>query len=103
MYCRYHEMSGQPLDLAQPTTNLFGIGAGLFSAAATSVSPTLSDLVDTGSQAVRFAFRFGVHIYQTSESLEATDKVNAPWSFVIPRISRKVVQKEIDRYNVEMV
>lgn len=80
-----------------------GLGIGLLSAAATSISPTLTDLAGAGAYVVRAAFRLGIHVYQISEQLEATDTDGNPWAFVVPGLTADVVQTELDRYNDQTV
>lgn len=92
-----------PYEFSKETTTLAGLGTGLLSAAATSVSPTLADLACAGAHIVRAAFRLGIHVYKVSEQLEAPDMDGNPWAFVVPGLTADAVQTELDRYNDQTV
>lgn len=82
---------------------MFGLGVGLLSAAAASVSLNVADLAIAGAHIVRASFRLGIHVYNISEQLEAPDGDGNPWAFVIPGLTAEVVQAELDRYNRDTV
>lgn len=82
---------------------LFGLGTGLLSAAAASVSPNIADLAVAGTHIVRASFRLGIHEYNISEQLEAPDADGNPWAFVIPGLTAEAVQAELNQYNRDTV
>ncbi|KAK1965638.1 beta-ketoacyl synthase domain-containing protein [Colletotrichum sublineola] len=103
MLIGHHEISSTPYEFGpRSVSTLAGLGIGLLSAAAVSAAPHLATLASTGAQAVRVAFRLGIHVYDTSEQLEPqqTD-AGDPWAFVVPGLSAEDVQTELDGYNVK--
>ncbi|KAF2993492.1 putative PKS-like protein biosynthetic cluster [Curvularia kusanoi] len=98
MILGHHEVEQVPYQFDQNTT-LFGLGVGLLSAAAASVSLNVADLAIAGAHIVRASFRLGIHVYNISEQLEAPNGDGHPWAFVIPGLTAEVVQAELDRYN----
>jgi monodictyphenone polyketide synthase len=79
-------------------TSLSALGVGLFSAAAVSLSPTLRFMPLAGADAVRLAFRMGIHVQSVSENLESRDdsEKSESWAYVIHNASQADVQKELD-------
>ncbi|TKW55861.1 Conidial yellow pigment biosynthesis polyketide synthase [Colletotrichum tanaceti] len=106
MLIGHHEISSTPFEFgprsAPGPPTLAGLGVGLLSAAAVAAAPDLATLGSTGAQAVRVAFRLGIHVYDTSEQLEPpqTD-AGDPWAFVVPGLSADDVQAELDEYNAK--
>ncbi|KAL8281761.1 hypothetical protein RB597_009465 [Gaeumannomyces tritici] len=100
----HHEATDQPYhsqDSAPPC--LVGVSIGLFSAAAVAVSPTLTDLVSCGAEAVRMAFVFCRHVGRVSQLLETaiptTPGRSPSWASVIIGLPADVVQAELDLFN----
>ncbi|OHE95043.1 beta-ketoacyl synthase domain-containing protein [Colletotrichum orchidophilum] len=103
MLIGHHEIKSTPYEFGpRSAPTLAGLGVGLLSAAAVSAAPDLAKLGSTGAQAVRVAFRLGIHVYDTSEQLEPpqTD-AGDPWAFVVPGLSAEDVQAELDGYNAK--
>ncbi|KAJ5323477.1 Type I Iterative PKS [Penicillium atrosanguineum] len=84
-------------------TTLTGLSIGLLSAAAVSVSTSISDLTYYGVESVRVAFRMGVHVEHVSQSLEAREPDGPPesWAYVVAGVTSDVIQGELDRFNQE--
>lgn len=79
-------------------TRLAGLGVGLLASTAVSLSSTMSDLPLAGADAVRLAFRMGVHVQSISENLEARDLSRSPdsWAYVVYNVDSVGVQEELD-------
>ncbi|EED13801.1 polyketide synthase, putative [Talaromyces stipitatus ATCC 10500] len=96
-YIGYAENS--PEELTDfPNLNLAGLGIGLLASTAVSLSSTLADLPLAGADAVRLAFRLGIHVLDVSENLEARDLSESPdtWAYVVHNIDPDIVRKELD-------
>ncbi|KAE8357832.1 hypothetical protein BDV27DRAFT_169999 [Aspergillus caelatus] len=81
---------------------LVGISVGLFSAAAVAVSESLSDLVSYGTESVRTAFAFCVHVQRVSQTLETTvteQATSASWATVVIGVPADTIREELDRFN----
>lgn len=86
---------------------LAALGVGLFSAAAVSLCKNAADLLFFGAQAVRIAFRLGVHVTAVSRQLEACGIANeesdsdarSPWAYVVTNVDPVEVQAELDVFN----
>lgn len=78
--------------------NLAGLGIGLLASTAVSLSSTLADLPLAGGDAVRLAFRLGIHVLGVSENLEARDLSETPdtWAYVVHNVDSDATQKELD-------
>ncbi|ROT34557.1 putative polyketide synthase [Sodiomyces alkalinus F11] len=91
-----------PADLRDASASgLCGLGVGLLSSTAVSLSPTVCELAVAGADAVRLAFRLGIHVIGVSENLEARDMSEKPdtWAYVVHRIDPAEVQNELDSIN----
>ena len=79
-------------------TCLAGLGIGLLASAAVSLSLTLADLPLAGADAVRLAFRMGIHVQGVSENLEARELSESPdtWAYVVHTVDPAAAQKELD-------
>ncbi|KAF2178414.1 putative polyketide synthase [Zopfia rhizophila CBS 207.26] len=86
----------EPNDLAN--TCLAGLGTGLLASTAVSLSSTLADLPLAGGDAVRLAFRMGIHVQGVSENLEARELSESPdtWAYVVHNVDPAAAQKELD-------
>src|SRR4051794_20602207 len=69
-------------------TCLAGLGTGLLASTAVSLSSTLADLPLAGADAVRLAFRMGIHVQGVSENLEARELSESPdtWAYVVHNV-----------------
>ncbi|EME79056.1 uncharacterized protein MYCFIDRAFT_34361 [Pseudocercospora fijiensis CIRAD86] len=78
--------------------SLAGLGIGLLASTAISLSTEQADLPLAGADAVRLAFRMGVHVFGVSENLEARDLSEKPetWACVVHNVDPAVAQKELD-------
>ncbi|SLM39055.1 polyketide synthase [Lasallia pustulata] len=79
-------------------TCLAGLGIGLLASTAVSLSSTLADLPLAGADAVRLAFRMGIHVQDVSENLEARELSESPdtWAYVVHNVDPAAAQKELD-------
>ncbi|KAG5927477.1 hypothetical protein E4U53_002862, partial [Claviceps sorghi] len=79
-------------------TALTGLGLGLLSSTAVSLSPTLAQLPLAGADAVRLALRLQVHVLGISEMLEARDAAAKPasWAYVVQNMDAASAQQELD-------
>jgi hypothetical protein len=70
-------------------------------AAAISVSSSLSDLSRAGVESARVAFRIAVHVEKVSRLIECRAEDEAPesWAYVVTGLSEQEVRKEVDQYN----
>jgi hypothetical protein len=95
---RYFEEHVAEFDFDPVGTCLAGLGIGLLATTAISLSPTVADIPDPGAEAVRVAFRLGVHVDQVSQHLEPRNESDTPgsWACVIPDVSPADIQKELD-------
>lgn len=75
------------------------LGVGLLSAAAVSLANDIVDLPRYGADAVRIAFRMGVHVQSISQQLETLDvaaEQRDTWAYVVHKIQPEEAQKELD-------
>jgi hypothetical protein len=86
---------------------LAGLGTGLLSTAAISLSPTLNDLPLAGAEVVRIAFRLGILVHRVSEHLQPhTPTESGPgdsWAYVVPNVAATRVQLELDAIHTKEV
>lgn len=77
---------------------LAGLGIGLLASTAVSLSSTVAELPLAGADAVRLAFRMGIHVQGVSESLEARDPAETPdtWAYVVHNVNPDTAQRELD-------
>ncbi|KAG5980256.1 Type I Iterative PKS [Claviceps digitariae] len=82
------------------STSIAGLGIGVLSSTAVSLSPTLANLPQVGADAVRLAFRLGVHVLGISETLEARDLTAQPasWAYVVQNVDEATAQQELDLF-----
>jgi hypothetical protein len=99
---RYYENGSETeLDIAYSVdTVLAGLGTGLLSTAAVSLSPTLADVPLAGAEVIRIAFRLGVLVDSVSQNLQPRQISEAgpgeSWAHVIPDVTADEVQRELD-------
>lgn len=74
-------------------------------AAAISVSSSLSDLSRAGVESARVAFRIAVHVERVSRLIEprADDEQPQSWAYVVTGLGEKEVQEEVDNFNASTV
>lgn len=79
-------------------TSLAALGVGLLSSTAVSLSSTIADLPRAGADAVRLAFRMGIHVQGVSENLEARELSESPdtWAYVVYNVDPIAAKKELD-------
>ncbi|XPT01936.1 Non-reducing polyketide synthase PKS8-1 [Ascochyta lentis] len=87
------------LDLGD--TSITGLGIGLLASTALALSPELGQLPLAGANAVRLAFRMGVHVTSVAEDLESRDLSEKPdtWAYVIHDVDPEAVQSQLDNAN----
>ncbi|TVY39235.1 Atrochrysone carboxylic acid synthase [Lachnellula occidentalis] len=100
-FCRYYETgSEEEVDSYTVDTCLAGLGTGLLTPAAISLSPTLADVPLAGAEVIRIAFRLGVLVDAVSQNLQPRQISEAgpgdSWAYVIPDVTVDEVQKELD-------
>lgn len=76
---------------------------GLLASTAISLAPTIADLPSSGAEAVRLAFRLGIHVQGVSENLEPRDLSEAPytWAYVVHNVGQEVVQNELNAMHAQ--
>lgn len=99
--CRsyYENESTEDFDFRDADACLAGLGTGLLSTAAISVSPTLGDVPLAGAEVIRIAFRLGVLVDEVSQNLERRSVHGGPsdsWAYVVPDAVASEVQTELD-------
>ncbi|KAL5041470.1 hypothetical protein BDW71DRAFT_217836 [Aspergillus fruticulosus] len=97
-YIGYAEKHPEELLTNFSNTSLAGLGIGLLASTAVSLSSTLADLPRAGADAVRLAFRLGIHVQGVSANLEARELSERPdtWAYVVHNIDPDAAQKELD-------
>lgn len=96
---RYFENHGER---STADASLAGLGIGLLAATAVALSSTVADLPLAGADAVRVAFRMGIHVQRVSENLQARDVSQSPdaWAYVVNNVDHSAVQEELDAIHV---
>ncbi|PHH89547.1 hypothetical protein CDD83_5806 [Cordyceps sp. RAO-2017] len=96
-YIGYAEHSAGELDDFSNTC-LAGLGIGLLASTAVALSKTTAGLPLAGADAVRLAFRLGVHVKNVSENLETGEASERPdtWAYVVHDADLDTVRKELD-------
>lgn len=74
------------------------MGVGLLASTAVALSPSPVDLPLAGADAVRLAFRMGIHVQSISENLEARKLNDKPdtWAYVVHNVDPDAAQQELD-------
>ncbi|CAO2648474.1 Nn.00g077410.m01.CDS01 [Neocucurbitaria sp. VM-36] len=80
------------------STSVAGLGVGLLASTVVALAPTPADLPLAGADAIRLAFRMGIHVQGVSENLEARDLSGEPetWAYVVHNVDHAAAQKELD-------
>lgn len=88
-------------------TCLAGLGTGLLSTAAVSLSSTLTDMSLAGAEVIRLAFRLGVLVDEVSQNLQPRQILEAgpgdSWAYVVPDVTAGEVQRELDAIHTSEV
>ncbi len=104
---RYHESTfEETYDYHQADACLAGLGTGLLSTAAVSLSPTLADIPLAGAEVIRIAFRLGVLVDEVSRNLQPRSvdwSHGDSWAYVVQDSAEEVVQSELDAIQVAEV
>ncbi|KAJ5761815.1 Acyl transferase/acyl hydrolase/lysophospholipase [Penicillium nucicola] len=97
-YIGYAEKHPRELLTDFSNASLAGLGIGLLASTAVSLSSTLADLPRAGADAVRLAFRLGIHVQGVSANLEARELSERPdtWAYVVHGVDPDAAQKELD-------
>jgi hypothetical protein len=103
-YRSYESGFEDKYDLRSIDGCLAGLGTGLLSTVALSLSPDLADLPLIGAEVIRVAFRLGVLVDEISQNLQArSGSAEAgpgdSWAYVVPDVAADEVQNEIDMYH----
>nr|A0A4P8DJU2.1 RecName: Full=Atrochrysone carboxylic acid synthase; Short=ACAS; AltName: Full=Dimeric xanthone biosynthesis cluster PKS; AltName: Full=Non-reducing polyketide synthase dmx-nrPKS [Cryptosporiopsis sp. 8999]QCL09091.1 dmx-nrPKS [Cryptosporiopsis sp. 8999] len=101
----YESDTEEEFDLSAVDTCLAGLGTGLLSTVALSLSPSLADLPTTGALVVGIAFRLGVVVDDVSQNLQPRPAIaeSGPgdsWAYVVPDVSPEEIQKELDTIQI---
>nr|POE56475.1 atrochrysone carboxylic acid synthase [Quercus suber] len=80
----------------QTSSAMTALGVGLLSATALALGSVPSELPLAGADAVRLAFRLGVHVRTVSENLEARSSKPETWAYVVHNVDETTAQKELD-------
>lgn len=77
---------------------LCALGVGLLSGAAVSMSSTLQEIPQYGTDAIILAFRMGVHVRSISTQLESQDTSGKPdsWAYVVHDVEPEKARAELD-------
>ncbi|KAK3382227.1 putative polyketide synthase [Lasiosphaeria ovina] len=94
----YENSTEDEFDFHHADAALAGLGTGLLSTAAVSLSPTLADVPLAGAEVIRVAFRLGVLVDEVSQNLQprSADGPGDSWAYVVPDAAADEVQKELD-------
>lgn len=108
IYRHYENDSKEEFDFHTVEACLAGLGTGLLTTAAVSLSPTLADLPLAGAEVVRVAFRLGVLVDEVSQNLQPRQASTEAgpgdsWAYVVPDVAVDEVQKELDAIHMTEV
>ncbi|OJJ40791.1 hypothetical protein ASPWEDRAFT_34272 [Aspergillus wentii DTO 134E9] len=82
---------------AGSNSSLCGLGIGFLVTTAVSLAKSLEDLVATGVEVVRLAFRMGVMVGDIAQDLEPLDEeLSESWAYVVYGLTAGEAQKELD-------
>ncbi|KAK4990348.1 hypothetical protein LTR66_006820 [Elasticomyces elasticus] len=98
----YHERSGIEFfrtDSVDVDDVVTGLGIGLLVSAAVALSRQLDDIVMAGAEVIRIAFRMGIHVFDVSQNLEASDLEGSsdPWAHVVHGVCAEEAQAELTK------
>ena len=89
-----------PEDATKPTeTCAIGLCTGLFAAAAVSVTPSLSALVNIGAEFVMMAFRTGRHVASLGDKLYHSASGAESWTYIAPQMTLEEATALLDTFN----
>ncbi|KAK6068450.1 beta-ketoacyl synthase domain-containing protein [Seiridium cupressi] len=99
----FYEEHPEQYDFNTGNAALAGLGLGLLSTAAVSLSPSVYDLAVAGAEAVRLAFRLGVVVNRVSSNLESRDQTSTPasWAAVVPDVTIEEASEELDAFHAK--
>ncbi|KAK3680667.1 polyketide synthase [Podospora appendiculata] len=96
----YENTTDDTYDFHNVDACLAGLGTGLLSTAAVSLSPTLADVPRAAAEVIRIAFRLGVVVDEVSQNLQPrpvdSEGPGDSWAYVVPDASVAEVQHELD-------
>ncbi|KAK9425979.1 putative Non-reducing polyketide synthase 8 [Seiridium unicorne] len=100
---KFYEEHPEQYDLNTGNAALAGLGLGLLSPAAVSLSPSVYDLAVAGAEAVRLAFRLGVVVNRVSSNLESRDQTSTPafWAAVVPDVTIEEARAGLDAFHAK--
>jgi hypothetical protein len=97
---RYYENSTEnTFNFHQTDGCLTGLGIGILSTAAVSLSPTLADIPLAGAEVIRLAFRLGILVDEVSRNLQSRPLDGGhgdSWAYVVHDAVVEEVQKELN-------
>jgi monodictyphenone polyketide synthase len=104
---RYHENdTEETFDYHHGGASLAGLGTGLLSTVAVSLSPTLADMPEVGTEVIRVAFRLGVLVDAVSQNLHPHPSDGShgdSWTYVVQDTTVDEAQSELDTYHMSEV
>ncbi|KAG8158675.1 hypothetical protein KVR01_011797 [Diaporthe batatas] len=103
-FIAYHEAKPLEYDFQPSNTFLIARGPGLLSAAAISLSPSLSMIPSISEDIARIAFRFGLVVDQACRSLEVSpDEINSEgaWIYCAYGVEEDAAVQAVERFNSE--
>lgn len=108
LFSYYEDSSEENIDIQTFEGCLSGLGTGLLSSIALSLTSSLVSLPEIGAEVVRVAFRLGVQVNEVSENLKIrAGLVEAgpgdSWAYVVPDVVAQEVQEELDAYHTSRV
>ena len=82
-------------------THLSALGVGLITSTAVALSSNTADLPLAGADAVRLAFRMGIHVQSVLDILEPRDLTEKPetWAYVVHNVDPTEAEHELEAYN----
>ncbi|KAI0191845.1 hypothetical protein EV127DRAFT_460961 [Xylaria flabelliformis] len=100
----FEDDSRKYYELQSSDAALLGIGVGLLTSAAMSLSHCISDLALVGAYITRLAFRLGFLTYRISQMLEPPEESKSrpsSWASVVPNVSAEDAQAELDCFHAK--
>ncbi|KAK3291290.1 putative polyketide synthase [Chaetomium fimeti] len=98
----YENSAEETFDYHQVDASLAGLGTGLLSTVAVSLSPTLADMPEVGAEVIRVAFRLGVLVDGVSQNLHPRPSDGShgdSWAYVVQDTTVDEAQTELDVYH----
>ena len=102
-HCRYVGGLRGPA-LSESGSCVVGFSSGLLAAAAVALSPAVSALIPLAVEAVRIAFRLGLHIERTARNIENLQtNEESIWSYVITGKTEEEARNALSVFHDEKV